>query len=648
MITRVLIANRGEIARRIMRTCREMGLETVAIYSDPDAAAPHVLEADRAVRLPGSSASDTYLEIESVLGAAADSGADAVHPGYGFLSENGEFARRVIEAGLTWIGPPPDAIEIMGSKLASKALIEKAGIPTLPSTDLTGLSGTAISDAAEEIGYPILIKASAGGGGKGMRLVTGPEQLDEAVAGAGREAESSFGDGTVFIEKYLSSPRHIEIQVFGDEHGQVLSLFERDCSIQRRHQKIIEEAPAPGFDEETRARMGEAAVGAAKAVGYVGAGTVEFLYDQGQFFFLEMNTRLQVEHPVTEMVTGLDLVRLQIEVANGQQLDLTPSLNGHAIEARIYAEDPLNGFLPTTGVFARFEFPDLEGLRVDSGTEAGSKVTVHYDPMLAKVIAHAETRDEAAVLLAHALRGARIHGPATNRALLTRILEHADFRGGPVDTGFIESHDIEDLAAPLAGPHREWIGAVCAALSDQALARSHATVLGSIPSGWRNSSAGHQERAYRGSHGDHLVRYTASDVYQVDGAVDLNVLVCQPGKVEIETGNEVFEFIVARHGDVRYLDSAHGPVQLVALPRFPISESKEPPGSLHAPMPGKVARIEAKVGQAVTQGQTLVVLEAMKMEHTLRSPHAGTVTRVAHAEGDQVEAGALLVVVEGD
>ncbi|MGA7227241.1 MAG: biotin carboxylase N-terminal domain-containing protein [Acidimicrobiia bacterium] len=646
MITRILVANRGEIARRIMRTCREMGLETVAIFSDPDTAEPHVLEADRAVHLPGSSATDTYLDIDAVLGAATESGADAVHPGYGFLSENSGFAQRVTEAGLTWIGPPPHAIETMGSKLASKALIEKAGIPTLPSTDLTALSQTAISDAADEMGYPILIKASAGGGGKGMRLVTGPDHLHEEVAGAGREAESSFGDGTVFIEKYLSSPRHIEIQVFGDEHGRVLSLFERDCSIQRRHQKIIEEAPAPGIDEETRARMGDAAVEAAKAVGYVGAGTVEFLYDRGQFFFLEMNTRLQVEHPVTEMVTGLDLVRLQIEVANGQELALTPSLDGHAIEARIYAEDPLNGFLPTTGDFARFELPDLEGLRVDSGIEAGSKVTVHYDPMLAKVIAHAPTRDEAAALLAHALRAARIHGPTTNRALLTRILEHADFRSGPVDTGFIEGHDIEELAAPLAGPHREWIGAVGAALSDQALDRSKATVLRSIPSGWRNSRAVSQERAYRGNHSDHLVRYTASDGYRVESGDDLIVLVCEPERVEIETDDQVFEFVVARHGDVRYLDSAHGPVQLMALPRFPVSESAEPPGSLHAPMPGKVTRIEAEVGQQVTQGQTLVVLEAMKMEHTLRSPHAGTVTRVAHAEGDQVEAGALLVVVE--
>ncbi len=647
MIRRVLVANRGEIARRVMRTCREMGIETVAVYSDPDEAEPHVAEADMAIRLPGSSATETYLDIDAVLGAATESEADAVHPGYGFLSENAGFARMVKEAGLTWIGPPPDAIEVMGSKLASKTLIEKLGIPTLPSTDLTGLDKTGISEAAERIGYPILIKASAGGGGKGMRVVTGPEHLQEAVAGAGREAESSFGDGTVFIEKYLSSPRHIEIQVFGDENGQVLSFFERDCSIQRRHQKIIEEAPATGIDEESRTSMGDAAVIAAKAVGYVGAGTVEFLFDREEFFFLEMNTRLQVEHPVTELVTGLDLVRLQIEVANGEKLDMTPSIEGHAIEARLYAEDPLNGFLPATGDFPMFEFPELEGLRVDSGIESGSKVTVHYDPMLAKVIAHASSRDEAVALLARALREARIHGPTTNRALLTRILEDPAFRAGQVDTGFIERHDIEDLAAPLADRQREWVGAVAAALSDQALARSKTRVLGSISSGWRNSIAGLQARSYRGEHADHVIRYSVSDGFHVEGGDDLEVLVCDPDRMEIEFGDRVFDLTVTRYGSVRYLDSIHGPVRLVAIPRFPVSDLEEPPGSLHAPMPGKVIRVEVEQGQNVEQGQVLIVLEAMKMEHTLRSPHAGTVTRVDHAEGDQVEAGALLVVVEG-
>src|SRR3954454_20268065 len=390
MITRLLVANRGEIARRVFRTAREMGISTVAVYSDPDADAPFVREADVAVRLPGASPGETYLRGDLVVEAALRAGADAVHPGYGFLSENAAFAQSVIDAGLTWVGPPPPAIEAMGSKLGAKEMMRAAGVPTLPwATDVSG---------AADVGFPLLVKASAGGGGRGMRIVRSAAELDEAVEGAAREAGSAFGDATVFLERYLEAPRHVEIQVFSDTHGNVVSLFERECSIQRRHQKIVEESPSPAVDDSLRMRMGAAAVAAARAVGYVGAGTVEFVLDEkGELGFLEMNARLQFEPPVTELVTDLDLVRLQLLVADGHPLPpeaLTPSLSGHAIEVRLYAEDATRGFLPVSGRLSRFEIPALAGVRVDSGVETGSVVSPHYDPMLAKVIAYAPTRTE--------------------------------------------------------------------------------------------------------------------------------------------------------------------------------------------------------------------------------------------------------------
>src|SRR4051794_15149887 len=404
MIRSLLVANRGEIARRVFRTAREMGISTVAVYSDPDADARFVREADVAVRLPGASPGETYLRGDLVVEAALRAGADAVHPGYGFLSENAAFAQSVIDAGLTWVGPPPPAIEAMGSKLGAKEMMRAAGVPTLPwATDVSG---------GADVGFPLLVKASAGGGGRGMRIVRSAAELADAVEGAQREAGSAFGDATVFLERYVEAPRHVEIQVFADTHRNVVSLFERECSIQRRHQKIVEEAPSTAVDDALRQRMGDAAVAAARAVGYVGAGTVEFVLDAtGEFAFLEMNTRLQVEHPVTELVTGLDLVRLQILVAMGQPLPpeaLAPTMTGHAIEVRLYAEDATHDFLPVTGTLRAFDI-DSRQVRVDTGVETGSVVSPYYDPMLAKVIAHAPTRDEAAGRLAGALRRARIH-----------------------------------------------------------------------------------------------------------------------------------------------------------------------------------------------------------------------------------------------
>ncbi|HZD23889.1 MAG TPA: biotin carboxylase N-terminal domain-containing protein, partial [Acidimicrobiia bacterium] len=403
MISKVLVANRGEIARRIIRTCHEMGISTVAVFSEADDGEPHMMEAVESILLPGVAPADTYLNSEAVLAAAKETGADAIHPGYGFLSENADFARSVVAAGFIWVGPAHASIEIMGSKLESKRLMEEVGVATIPSVELEGSSSAGSS--ATSLGFPLLVKASAGGGGKGMRIVHSATEVAAAVESAQREAASAFGDDTVFLEKYLPAPRHIEIQVFGDTSGQVMSLYERECSIQRRHQKIIEEAPSVALNPETREEMGAAAVAAARAVSYIGAGTVEFLFQDGEFYFLEMNTRLQVEHPVTELITGLDLVRLQLEIADGKPLpDHPPSIEGHAIEARLYAEDPLNDYLPVTGEFHRFAFDAVDGLRVDSGIADGSSVSVHYDPMIAKVIAHAPTRDGAATLLASALR----------------------------------------------------------------------------------------------------------------------------------------------------------------------------------------------------------------------------------------------------
>ena len=638
-ISKVLVANRGEIARRVFRTCREMGISTVAVYSTPDTNEPHMMEADQAVLLPGASPSETYLNIDAVMAAAKETDSDAIHPGYGFLAENSVFAQAVTHSGMTWIGPSPESMEIMGSKIASKRLMEEIGVPTIPTVDV---------DSANEVGFPVLVKASAGGGGKGMRIVFEANELTDAVDGARREAEGAFGDGTVFVEKYLEAPRHVEIQVFGDTHGRVISLFERECSIQRRHQKIIEESPSPGIDDDTRAAMAKAAVEAAKAVAYVGAGTVEFLYQNGQFFFLEMNTRLQVEHPVTEMVTGLDLVRMQIEVANGEPLGDEPvSVSGHAVEARLYAEDPLNDFLPVAGRFHRFQFSVNDEVRVDSGIADGSEVSVHYDPMIAKVIAHGLTREAAITTLANALRRAHIHGSLTNRALLVRVLESDEFRSGETDTHFLERHDLEVLAGPLADSADEAMAAVAAALADQASERSRSTVLSTFPSGWRNSPSQTQTRSYSGTHGEHHVAYSLNPTgFDVSEVGHIQVIEAHSEGASFIADGAEKQYQVSRYGPERFIDSADGPARLTALPRFPAVGLDEDVGSLHSPMPGKLIRVEIAVGDHVVEGEVLVVLEAMKMEHTLRSPHDGIVTEVRYHTGDQVEADAILAVVE--
>ncbi|MCW2681991.1 MAG: Carbamoyl-phosphate synthase chain, ATP-binding protein [Frankiales bacterium] len=653
-LTRVLVANRGEIARRVFRTCREMGLGTVAVFSDADADAPFVREADAAVRLPGSAPKDTYLRGDLVVAAALQSGADAVHPGYGFLSEDAGFAQAVLDAGLVWIGPPPAAIEAMGSKLAAKALMADAGVPCLPGVDATGLDLSQLLAEAERIGYPVLVKASAGGGGRGMRIVGAAGDLGAAVDSAQREATSAFGDGTVFLEKYVERPRHVEVQVMADTHGTCVALFERDCSVQRRHQKVLEEAPSPAVDDALRTRLCEAAVAAARAVGYTGAGTVEFVVGQdGAPAFLVMNTRLQVEHPVTELVTGLDLVRLQLLVADGHPLpDLADvRLTGHAIEARLYAEDPARGFLPATGTLHRVEIPCAAGVRVDSGVDSGSVVSPFYDAMLAKVLAHGATRAEASSRLAAALAGARLHGVRTNRDLLVRVLRSEAWLSGDVDTSFLERHDLAALSAPLADEQAVLLHATAAALAGAAGHRAAATALAGLPSGWRNLPSGLQRVTY--SLGDREVEVAYAHrrsglVVEVDGQPLQGVRLwsATAEQVDLEVAGVRRRYDVSTSGQHCWVDSALGATAFVEAERYPEPGSGLAAGALTAPMPGTVVRVDVASGAAVEAGQVLVVLEAMKMEHAVRAPADGTVAQVVVKAGQQVDSGALLVVVE--
>ena len=655
-IRKLLIANRGEIASRVIRSARALDIATVAVFSDADARAPFVAEADESVALPGSTAAETYLRPELIIDAATRTGADAVHPGYGFLSENADFAEACAAAGLTFVGPPPAAIRSMGSKTSAKQLMARAGVPVLPGIaigDGEQLPAGLADRAETEIGFPVLVKAAFGGGGRGMRVVATPGELTEAVAAARREAVGAFGNGTVFLERLVERPRHIEVQVFADTHGQVVHLFERECSIQRRYQKILEESPSPVVDDTLRAELGSAAIAAAKAIGYVGAGTVEFILDaSGEFFFLEVNTRLQVEHPVTELVTGLDLVALQLMVAEGKPLPdeaVQASLSGHAIEARLYAEDVAAGYLPATGSLLLFDVPSLPGVRIDTGVRTGGQVSVHYDPMLAKVIAHAPTREQAARLLARALAETRVLGVVTNRDLLVGILREQEFLDGHIDTGYLTRHDPATL---MAGDERRLpMHALATALADQALRRAETSVLRGVPSGWRNVPNARQQADYQVAERGFGVEYGIRGPF-VDAAVEgveLGPVLlhgCTAAEVDLQIHGVRRLVAVARAGDIRYADSALGATTLVEQPRFPETQQQATAGSLLAPMPGTVVRVEARLGDSVHAGQVLVVLEAMKMEHPVRSPHEGTLARLNVSAGQSVDMGTVLAVVE--
>ncbi|MBU3066067.1 biotin/lipoyl-binding protein [Nocardia sp. NEAU-G5] len=682
-ITNVLVANRGEIARRVFATCRRMGIATTAVYSDADANAPHVAEADAAIRLPGNTPGETYLRAELIVEAALAAGADAIHPGYGFLSENAEFARAVQDAGLIWIGPPVAAIEQMGSKVESKKMMDAAGVPVLKQLDPAEVTADML---------PVLIKASAGGGGRGMRVVRELAELNDQIAAAQREAASAFGDPTVFCERYLETGRHIEVQVMADTHGAVWAVGERECSIQRRHQKVVEEAPSPLVEKidalraaagepegrGMRARLFEAARLAADAIGYEGAGTVEFLADEkGEFFFLEMNTRLQVEHPVTEQVTGLDLVRLQLQVAAGRPLPAQPpAMRGHSIEVRLYAEDPAQDWQPQSGTVHRIDIPGVTGeftvlsepgVRLDSGVVDGSVVGVHYDPMLSKVISYAETREEAAHLLASALRRARIHGLVTNRDLLVRVLRHPAFLAGDTDTAFFATHGLDTLSAPLVSERDERLSIVAAALSDAAANRAKARVGAGLPGGWRNLPSQPQSKSYEsrnigvcevryrigraglaieGFDGLELVEATPDSVtLLVPVDADAAVRTASPDATAPERRKVRRRFTVARYGDRVAVDSPLGPVSVKRLPRFEDPADHVAEGSLLAPMPGAVIRLGARAGDRVEKGQPILWLEAMKMEHTIAAPAAGLLAELNVTAGQQVEVGAVLAVV---
>jgi propionyl-CoA carboxylase alpha chain len=653
MIRRLLVANRAEIASRVFRTCRDLGIETVAVYSDADAALPYVHEADAAVRLPGNAPAETYLRIDVLVDAARRSGADALHPGYGFLSENADFARAVVAAGLIWVGPTPESIEAMGSKVHAKDLVREAGVPVLEPAD---------PPTADDL--PLLVKASAGGGGRGMRIVRDLARLDAEVATARAEAESAFGDGMVFLEPYLERGRHVEVQVVGDAQGTIAVFGERDCSLQRRHQKVVEETPAPCLPDGTRAALHAAARSAAAAVSYVGAGTVEFLYDPAtdRFFFLEMNTRLQVEHPVTEAVHSVDLVALQIQVAEGGSCAPRRSVgrpqahdpvlgSGHAIEVRLYAEDPTADYAPQSGILTAFEVPEVPGLRVDAGYESGSEVSTFYDAMLAKVVAHAPTREQAARALAGALSRARIHGIATNRDQLVGLLRDPDFLAGSVTTAFLDEHP--PTAATPGGDH-----AVAAALALAERDRVARTVQQGIPVAWRNVVSQPQLTRFSGSSASLATRGSSDaddpiavewwggrDGYAVEG---LTVLAAGPLEVTLERDGVATTYDVAITGERVDVDSVAGHVALALRPRFTDPADAVASGSLLAPMPGTVVGVTVEEGQQVEAGQPVLALEAMKMQHTVRAPDAGTVTRLDVRPGDQVAAGEVLAVVSTD
>jgi acetyl-CoA carboxylase biotin carboxylase subunit len=643
---KLLVANRGEIALRVMRTARAMGIATVAVYSDADADAPHVRFADEAVRIGPPPARDSYLVIPALLDAARITGADAIHPGYGFLSENAQFAEAVVDSGLVFIGPPASVIRALGSKQAAKRLAERAGVPVVPGYN--GEDQSRLVAEARAIGLPLLVKASAGGGGKGMRVVRSLAELDDAIERARGEARSAFGDDTLLLERYIERPRHVEIQILGDAHGHVVHLWERECSIQRRHQKIIEESPSMALDRQRREAMGDAAVALAREVGYVGAGTVEFILDpEGRFYFLEVNTRLQVEHPVTELVTGVDLVAAQLRIARGEPLgyDAPPAQRGWAIEVRLCAEDPERDYLPTTGTLLAADVP--APIRADIGVAAGSEVGIHYDSMLGKLIAHAPTRREAAQVLRRALDDTWLPGVVTNREHLARILAHRAFLAGELDTHFLERHAGE-LAATPPGLDQLRVAAIAATLV-AIEARRGAREL--APPGWRNVRFADQRAAYDCGGSEIQVGYRPADGGGFDFALGgKTTRVTRFGRDGdrmwfVEHGGHRRQARVVWAGPRAYVQADGRMLVLVEQPRFVEPGAQVVTGGLVAPMPGKVVKVLVAMGEEVTPGAPLVVLEAMKMEHTVRAHDGGVVRAIHVAVGDQVEHDRLLAVV---
>ena len=670
MFGKILIANRGEIACRIIRTARRLGVRTVAVYSEADARARHVALADEAVLIGPAAARESYLVAEKILDAVARTGAEGVHPGYGFLSENAGFAQACADAGVMFIGPPADAIRAMGEKAAAKAIMERADVPVVPGYHGDDQDDAHLASAANDIGYPVLIKAVAGGGGKGMRQVEAADKFEAALKGARREAKAAFGDDKVLIERYLSKPRHIEIQVFGDSHGNAVHLFERDCSVQRRHQKVLEEAPAPDMRPEMRRAMGEAAVAAAQAIGYVGAGTVEFICDvsnglsEDAFFFMEMNTRLQVEHPVTELITGQDLVEWQLRVASGEPLPLAQDdivIDGHAIEARIYAEDPQKKFFPATGTLKRLRPPAEDPhLRIDTGVVEGDEVSIHYDPMIAKLIAWDRDRTAALRRLRAGLEAYEIAGVTTNVGFLAAVAAHPAFGAGDLDTGFIARHSADLIADRGPVPDR-FLAIAC---MDVLLRRNRAAMVErratadphspwSLLVGWRLNDEGHDDLQFVDGEREHriLVHYRPDGGYVLDlpgGSVPANGVLGDDGELTVDLDGLRLSAAVVQQGmemtvlsgGVSHRLTRHDPMADVA--EIDVEES----GQVSAPLPGKIVQVLVEQGASVKKGAALLVLEAMKMEHTIAAPADGVVERVNFGEGDQVEEGAVLIAFE--
>ncbi len=674
MFDRLLIANRGEIACRIMRTARHLGIRTIAVYSEADAGALHVAAADEALPIGPAAAADSYLRGDRIIEAALSAGAQAVHPGYGFLAENAEFAEACGKAGLVFVGPPADAIRAMGSKSEAKALMEKAGVPLVPGYHGRAQTLKALTEAADRIGYPLLVKPSAGGGGKGMRVVEAAGDLASALEASKRESKAAFGDDRVLLERYLARPRHVEMQVFADGHGACIHLFERDCSVQRRHQKVLEEAPAPGLPPETRRAMGEAAVAAARSIGYVGAGTVEFLYDSEAadgpgFYFMEMNTRLQVEHPVTEMITGLDLVELQLHVAAGGELPLDQdavSIEGHAVEARLYAEDPAAGFLPATGTMRHLRLPqDAPHVRVDTGVRQGDAVSVHYDPMIAKIIAWDRDRGGALRRLSAALDGTEIAGLATNADFLRAVVAHPAFAEADLDTRFIDRHEAALLPAADGVPGEVRVLAALGIILQwrrDLAGRADGSRDPWSPwhgaSGWRLNDEARDGLSFRDSESEMpvAIRYLrdgglgltpdGGDEIRADGELD------GQGRLTASLDGRRCRALVFRHGlDItviaRASNGSGGTYRLSLIdPVATAGAGDADGGRLTAPMPGRVVTVLVEPGAAVEKGQPLLVLEAMKMEHTITAPADGAVTALPFAAGDQVEEGVDLLGFE--
>jgi len=661
MFKKILIANRGEIACRVAATARRMAIQSVAVYSDADAGAKHVGFCDEAVHIGGSAPKDSYLRWERIIEAAKATGTEAIHPGYGFLSENEEFAQACADAGLVFIGPPASAIKAMGLKAESKQLMEKAGVPLVPGYHGSDQDPALLKHEADRIGYPVLIKASAGGGGKGMRAVEKTEDFEAALASCKREAINSFGDDAVLVEKYAQRPRHIEIQVFGDTHGNYVYLFERDCSVQRRHQKVLEEAPAPGMTEAMRKQMGEAAVAAARAVNYVGAGTVEFIVEQRadgsmNFFFMEMNTRLQVEHPVTEAITGLDLVEWQLRVASGEKLPLTQDqlrITGHAIEARICAETPDNNFLPATGTLNVYKKPahtafERGQVRVDDGVREGDAISPYYDSMVAKLIVHGATREEALARLDDALAQTRIVGLSTNVQFLRYVVRSPSFAKANLDTALIQREEAVLFKQEPVGLAMAGAAAVAKALLDERAAEGVDPF--SRRDGWR--SHGVMPRRFEFEfHGEPA---KATLTYLHDGALQLAIGEASGPLVFAETAQGIdVQFAGQRmtaavypQGELDYVFTAKGATQILSIDLLAhAGEAHAESGRLTAPMPGKVVSFTVKAGDKVSKGQPLAVMEAMKMEHTIAAPADGVVQELLYAPGDQVSEGAELLKI---